>query len=375
MARLRRWCAWVTVILCVAALGWARPWAAAPVRQRGTGRVLARMRLTPWRRVTGAVVYRAPAVRRLRAKDLVLANADLTHWHLEQAQLDRSRLAFADARGMTLWHSRLQDVRLVGAILDGTRLHRVDLTGVSLRRARCRNMVISYGRWRDVDLRGADLRDAALHEVVFEPGVDLRGADLRGATLAGVDLRHARMDGVQLAGARLTVGTRLPTSCPMPGLAQAVSAAERAASRMAVSSCWALGPTDSAARLVQLQPGADLRGYQIVGAELLAARLRGADLRGSALCFSILPNADLRQADLSGANLTGASLTGARLTGANLSGSDLSGANLVYADLEGAILAGCRYDSSTVWPSGFTPPIGADGGSRSVAQASSSTAS
>jgi uncharacterized protein YjbI with pentapeptide repeats len=56
--------------------------------------------------------------------------------------------------------------------------------------------------------------------------------------------------------------------------------------------------------------------------------------------------------DLSGANLSGANLSGANLSGANLSGANLSGANLSGTDLSNA-----TWDSNTLWPIGYTPPV------------------
>jgi uncharacterized protein YjbI with pentapeptide repeats len=51
--------------------------------------------------------------------------------------------------------------------------------------------------------------------------------------------------------------------------------------------------------------------------------------------------------DLSGANLSGANLSGANLSGANLSGANLSGTDLSNA----------TWDSNTLWPIGYTPPV------------------
>ena len=67
-----------------------------------------------------------------------------------------------------------------------------------------------------------------------------------------------------------------------------------------------------------------------------------------------------------GVNLTGANLRGADLRGADLNGADLWGANLYMADLQAADLedawldeanlTGTKYDNTTIWPKGFTPP-------------------
>ncbi len=86
---------------------------------------------------------------------------------------------------------------------------------------------------------------------------------------------------------------------------------------------------------------ADLRRTNFCLANLRYSDLSFADLRGGTLCFT----------DLRGADLTYANLRGANLSGAYLSGPDLFG--VVFPD---AVLTGIKYDSSTIWPEGFTPP-------------------
>ena len=44
------------------------------------------------------------------------------------------------------------------------------------------------------------------------------------------------------------------------------------------------------------------------------------------------------------------------LRGADLTGAYLNGADLTEAILRGAILNGVRWDATTMWPEGFTPP-------------------
>ncbi len=68
------------------------------------------------------------------------------------------------------------------------------------------------------------------------------------------------------------------------------------------------------------------------------------------------------QSDLSGRELTEAYLVGARMSRAQLARADLFGATLRGVDLTGrnfdrADLSGARWDSSTIWPEGYTPPI------------------
>ena len=100
-----------------------------------------------------------------------------------------------------------------------------------------------------------------------------------------------------------------------------------------------------------------VKGYEIgPGADLRAANLGGANLSGATLT-----GANLTGANLNGANLTGAYLTRAIFTGADLSAADLSdallrGANLSGADLTDTKLVRALWDSSTIWPDGYTPP-------------------
>ena len=86
------------------------------------------------------------------------------------------------------------------------------------------------------------------------------------------------------------------------------------------------------------------------GADLRGADLREADLRGAYLRDADLRAAYLREADLYDADLRGADLSGTSLSKADLSGADLSGTDLREADLYGA-----KYNSKTVFPTGFNP--------------------
>jgi uncharacterized protein YjbI with pentapeptide repeats len=60
--------------------------------------------------------------------------------------------------------------------------------------------------------------------------------------------------------------------------------------------------------------------------------------------------------DLRGADLTEADLIAANLRGAYLNWAILIGADLYGADLTGADLTGAKWDDTTRWPEGFTPP-------------------
>lgn len=103
----------------------------------------------------------------------------------------------------------------------------------------------------------------------------------------------------------------------------------------------AAAPTDTAADLGTVVPGACLAGANLMGAQLSGRDLSGCDLRG----------AQLAKADLSGARLVGADLAGATLHGADLSGAMLLGADLCGADLSesvccDAVLGGARVDDA-----------------------------
>jgi len=89
------------------------------------------------------------------------------------------------------------------------------------------------------------------------------------------------------------------------------------------------------------------KGYGMV---LKGADLSGANLQGVNLERAILRNVDFTDTDL----------YGARLAEADFTGSDLRGADLSGADAFGAKFTGVKYDDSTKWPRGFTPPGGGD---------------
>ena len=88
---------------------------------------------------------------------------------------------------------------------------------------------------------------------------------------------------------------------------------------------------------------------------LRGADLRDADLSGAYLKWEDLSRADLRDADLRDAYMTGADLRGADLRGAYLRRAILRRADLSEADLRDADLYDAKYNSKTVFPTGFNP--------------------
>lgn len=86
------------------------------------------------------------------------------------------------------------------------------------------------------------------------------------------------------------------------------------------------------------------------------ADLFEADLLQANLTGATLTSADLRRTTLYKANLTNADLTDAKLQEADLRYANLTGTNFTGADLAGTALYGAIYDTTTIWPAGFTPP-------------------
>jgi len=102
---------------------------------------------------------------------------------------------------------------------------------------------------------------------------------------------------------------------------------------------------------------ADLINANLLGADLSDADLRGVDLTNANLINADLINANLRGADLRDANLRGVDLTNANLTNASLRGANLRGADLSDANLTGTALRDIKWNSDTIWPEGFAPPV------------------
>jgi Pentapeptide repeats (8 copies) len=178
----------------------------------------------------------------------------------------------------------------------------------------------------DAKLAGVFLPNANLIEADFAradlAGSTLLEARLGGANLHSADMRNAKLDGADLSGAVLFEAN--------------------------LSGGHLFHADLSGARLVR----ADLRGADFSEADLTRATLTNARLNDARLAY-----AKLAYADLSGADLSGAILAYADLSRADLSGdANLSGANLSDAKLGGAIIGIVRWDDSTTWPDGFSPP-------------------
>jgi uncharacterized protein YjbI with pentapeptide repeats len=125
--------------------------------------------------------------------------------------------------------------------------------------------------------------------------------------------------------------------------------------------------------------GADLRGIlsptYLYKVELDGADLRGTNFSGSYLQMVGFNKSNLERASLrgvtgaafgtvglaagvyfTGANLKGADFTGATLREVSFDYADLRGTDFTGADITGADLTGAKWDETTRWPDGFTPP-------------------
>jgi len=91
--------------------------------------------------------------------------------------------------------------------------------------------------------------------------------------------------------------------------------------------------------------------------------MRGADLSGVQLPKAVLFNAILADGDLNHANLVGVQFKHAHMRRVNLSGALLTYAWFKQCDLSDAVITddtnivGISYDSATLWPNGFAPPL------------------
>lgn len=125
----------------------------------------------------------------------------------------------------------------------------------------------------------------------------------------------------------------------------------------------------------------NLSGLRLPGAQLVNANLNDADLK-----YAFLPAAGFNAAHLEGADLSDTTLhetkfiaahlksakivhayaISASFKGSDLSGTDFSRSSLQGADftdvknLDSAALSDVCWDSSTIWPEGFTPPPSAE---------------
>ena len=193
-----------------------------------------------------------------------------------------------------------------------------------------RNSPVMLGDTRGLLLAGVPVRKIDLRNA-FLDDVDLTGADLSGTNLTGAHLTRALLVNTFLRGSRL-IGAHLQ--------------------RADLTASDLMGALLQRARL----QGADLTDALLNEANLTKADLTAADLTMANLSGAVLEGACLRRARLDAANLTGADLRGVDLDWANLTDANLEGANLEGASLHETFLMAALWDSSTIWPKGFTPP-------------------
>jgi uncharacterized protein YjbI with pentapeptide repeats len=263
----------------------------------------------------------------------LLERADLSDADLSGARLCEAVLTRAD-----LTRTDLSGADLSGANLGDTALVETDLTEASLDEA-----VLMRARLARVKLFGASLRGVELLETTLE-GVDFTGAtleaplflkmDLRGASFVGAVMRQARFVEVDLRGVDFT-GADLEKAqlvqCDGEG---ACFASARLDGIVIAHESSFPHATFTGASMRK----AGLRKTPLTEADFADAQLDGADLSGCDLRRANLRRARFRQgmairADLRGANLRGFDGLGALMSKARLEGADLSGSNLARGDL------------------------------------------
>lgn len=95
----------------------------------------------------------------------------------------------------------------------------------------------------------------------------------------------------------------------------------------------------------------------LVQTKFVRAKLRNVQLRNVTA-----ERVDFTEADLTNGTFTNTSVVGANFKNASLQNTrweqvDVTGVNFMGADLTGAVMDNIKYDDSTVWPSGFRPPV------------------
>ena len=184
-----------------------------------------------------------------------LGDADLSHAHLEKADLSFARLPMTN-----LSRAHLEEANLENSHLQSTRLMNTHLEGANLEGTHLKQAFLYEAHLEGAKLSGAHLEEAKLS------GADLEGANLSGAHLAGAYLYEAHLGGANLRAADLE-GVDLH--------------------------------------------GAHLERASLYHAHLGQANLNDADLEGANLSGAHLEGADLNDAHLAGAHLYHAHLEGA----------------------------------------------------------------
>ena len=127
-------------------------------------------------------------------------------------------------------------------------------------------------------------------------------------------------------------------------------------------------PYDEDGNFIDLFFPFDLPNSNLQGMTAMNLDLHGSNFSGSDLYWGCFRECNLENVNFSNCSLRGASLDGANLKKANFQNANLGfanmgvvGATIVDADLndaiiENTVLAGCAYNSRTIFPKKFVPP-------------------
>ena len=268
---------------------------------------------------------------------------------------------------INLEKANLKRIQLNGGILGAALLSEADLTGANLDKSYLREAYLVKAILKNASLVNADLTEADLK------GVDLKDADLKGANLTKANLREANLESIIFNAQTKFENALFDSSTQLPFKKEQAQK----------EGMWEIAP-DADLKGADLK-GADLKKADLTKADLRGADLEcikfdDQTIFNNALFDSstelpfdidkekaknlykmleINPGVNLRSADLSGADLTDADLktadskktdlTNADLRKAILKGADLRGADLTKADLRGADLEDIIIDDQTIF--------------------------
>jgi len=268
-----------------------------------------------------------------RLDDAVLAHANLEAAHLDgahapRANFGRARMQEASAvaanlSGTILLEAGLKDADLSESNLEDAEIRKLEIAGTRLARANAPGIVLMDSRLDNVDFSGACLSDAIFIRTRFaEAGFD--GANLEEAVFIGCDCRGARFKKAR------TRNLRLVEECDFGEVDFSGADLTEANLRGSVIESAIFDRADASA--------ADF-------SETRAARctFRAANVAGGRMVDAELGGADLSGADLSGASLERADLRGASVHGANLYQADLARVHVDHStDFDEALTARMR---------------------------------
>lgn len=252
--------------------------------------------------------------------------------------------------GLQIKSAVLMDSSMVGVQLKGANMKSSNLKGSILREANLGLLDMEI----QTDLSEANLSEADLRKTNFSVAILMDAtfskSNMTEANLSGADLTRANLTECNLTDAIIEIGERED-----PAILDKANFTGANLTRVNCKKAIMYETVLSNAIL----HSADLSGVEGF-ANFSRSILRDAILQEASLADSDFSNADLQRANLNNSNLSGAIfenaiLDHATLKGANMKYADLSGASMRGVDLSTSNLTDAIYNTSTVWPEGFSP--------------------